>query len=297
MRWMQRAVFFLTAVGVFLAADDSYRLQIEKDRGELQNFLRSEKSPLRLIGRLTLKKGDSRIGSDPAAELRLPARAPGQLGTVHRRGADISFEPAPGVSVSLNDQPASSQFPLRAALLPKPADRVGAGDFTLVVRAVGDEFVLLVTDAHSELLKAFNGPTWFPVDEGFRIRARFQPVDSPRKITMEMTDGNSTTYQIAGDLLFEYAGQTFRLEAFVSADNQSLFVPFRDQTSGKETYGGGRFLEADRPKDGRTVLDFNKAFNPYCAYSPYAICPVVPRENRLSLAVRAGETLVVISKH
>ena len=83
-------------------------------------------------------------------------------------------------------------------------------------------------------------------------------MDAPRKITLQMTDGNSTTYQIAGDLLFQYADQTCRLEAFISADNKSLFVPFRDQTSGRETYGGGRFLEADRPKDGRTILDSTK---------------------------------------
>ena len=135
------------------------------------------------------------------------------------------------------------------------------------------------------------------MEERFRIEARFQPVDSPRKITMQLTDGNSKIYQIAGDLLFQYAGQTFRLEAFISADNQGLFVPFRDQTSGKETYGGGRFLEADRPNDGRTILDFNKAYNPYCAYNPYAICPVVPRENRLPVAIRAGETLETNSRH
>jgi hypothetical protein len=82
---MQRAGFFLPAMGAILAAQDSNRIQIERDRNELQNFLRSEKSPLRLIGRLTLKEGNSKIGSDPTAELRLPPRAPGPLGNVSPR--------------------------------------------------------------------------------------------------------------------------------------------------------------------------------------------------------------------
>jgi uncharacterized protein len=297
MHWIQRAVFFLLAMAVIFATEDSYRLQIEKDRKETQEFLRSEKSPLRLIGRFTVAEGDSKIGSDPAAEFQLPSRASGRLGTIHRQGGDLSFEPAPGASVSLNGKPASGRFPLHAVPSPKPSDLVTVGDFTFSIRPIGDHLVLLVTDAQSQFLKAFKGPTWFPVDAAYRIEARFQPVGSPRDATVQMTDGNSTTYQVAGDLLFQCLGQKLRLRAVTSSNKKSLFVPFRDQTSGKETYGGGRFLEADLPKDGRTTLDFNKAFNPYCAYNPYAICPIVPRENRLSVAIRAGETVEPASKH
>ena len=296
MRWMQGAVCFL-ALGTILHAEDSYQLQIKKDRKETQEFLRSEKGPLRLIGRYTLKEGDSRIGSDPESEIPLPPRAPVKLGTVHRHGRDISFEPAPHVSLSLNGKPVSGQFALRPVPSPKPSDRVTAGDFTFSVRPIGDALVLLVTDAQSQFLKAFKGPTWFRIDAAYRIQARFQPVASPRNITVQMTDGNSTTYQIAGELLFRCADQDLRLQALTSSERKTLFVPFRDETSGKETYGGGRFLEADLPKDGRTILDFNKAYNPYCAYNPYAICPVVPRENRLPVAIRAGETLETNSRH
>jgi uncharacterized protein (DUF1684 family) len=296
MRWMRGAVCFLT-LGTILGAEDSYQLQIEKDRKETQEFLRSEKGPLRLAGRYTLKEGDSRIGSDANSEIPLPSRAPAKLGTVHRHGRDISFEPAPHVSLSLNGKPVSGQFALRPVPSPEPSDRVTAGDFTFSVRPIGDAFVLLVTDAQSQLLKAFKGPTWFPIDTAYRVQASFQPVASPRTITVQMTDGNSTTYQIAGELLFQCAGQVLRLQALTSANRKTLFVPLRDETSGKETYGGGRFLEADLPRDSRTILDFNKAYNPYCAYNPFAICPVVPRENRLPVAIRAGETLETNSRH
>jgi len=125
---MQSAVCLLLAVGVIFALEDSYRLQIDKDRKEKQEFLRSEKSPLRLIGRFTVGEGDSKIGSDPADEFQLPSRAPGQLGTVHRQGGNISFEPAPGASMSHNGKPASGRFPLQAVASPKPSDRVTAGD-------------------------------------------------------------------------------------------------------------------------------------------------------------------------
>jgi len=155
----------------------------------------------------------------------------------------------------------------------------------------------MLTDAQSQFLKNFKGATWFPVNAAYRIEAQFQPAEVSGNVTMQRTDGSSMTFQAAGDLVFELAGQKLRLQAFILPGTKSLFVPFRDATSGKETYGGGRFLEADLPKGGRTILDFNKAYNPYCAYSPYAICPIVPRENRLSVAIRAGETLEGASKH
>ena len=85
-------------------------------------------------------------------------------------------------------------------------------------------------------------------------------------------------------------GQTFRLKAFATGDQ--LFVMFRDQTSGKETYGGGRYINAEAPKDGKVILDFNKAYNPYCAYSPYAACPTPPRQNHLAVRIEAGATYV-----
>ena len=289
MGWIQGSVCLL-ALGAIFAAEDSYQLQIEKDRKQAQEFLRSEKGPLRLIGRFTLKEGDSRIGSDPESEIPLPTRAPVRLGTVHRHGRDISFEPAPNVSLSRNGKPVSGQFAWQPVPPPKPSDRVTAGDFTFAVVPVGEALLLLVTDAQSQFLQAFKDPTWFPVDAAYRLEARFEPATAPRNMTVHLSDGNSTTYQIAGDLLFLCAGQNLRLHALTSS-GKNLFVPFLDETSGKETYGGGRFLEADLARDGRTILDFNKAYNPYCAYNPYAICPVVPRENRLPVAIRAGETL------
>ena len=297
MRGIQTSLFFLSTLCATFAADDSYQLQIEKDRKETREFLRSEKGPLLLIGRFTVQEGDSKIGSDPTAQFRFPSRAPGLVGTIHRRGKDVSFESVPDVSVSLNGKPASGRFPLQAVPAPNPSDRVTAGDFTFAIRPIGDQFVLLVIDAQSELLKNFSGPTWFPVNTAYRVEAQLQPEKPTRNVTVQMTDGNSATYQVAGNLLFQCAGQKLRLRALISPDKKSLSVFFRDQTSGKETYGGGRFLEADLPKEGRTILDFNKAYNPYCAYNPYAICPVVPRENRLSVAIRAGETLETPSKH
>ena len=131
---MRSTLFSLLIVGAIFAEEDSYRLEIEKDRKETQEFLRSEKSPLHVIGRFTVAEGDSRVGSDPAAEIQLPSRAPGRLGTIHRHGADLSFEPAPGASVSLNGKPASGPFPLRAVPPPDPTDRVTAGDFGFAIR-------------------------------------------------------------------------------------------------------------------------------------------------------------------
>ena len=93
---------------------------------------------------------------------------------------------------------------------------------------------------------------------------------------------------MSGYLVFQIAGKNLRLGALASLGGKNLFVMFRDETSGKQTYGGGRYLNVEMPQDGKTVIDFNRAFNPYCAYNPYASHPLPPRQNRLAVPIHAG---------
>ena len=201
----------------------------------------------------------------------------------------ISFEPAPGTSVSLNDKPISASVTLQVAEPPKLTDRIGFGDFKFGVRPLNNEFTLLLTDAQSPYLKSFTGTTWFAIDPTYRVAAQFVPSPQAKTVLVPYTDGGERAYTVSGELAFQLAGQALRLLALQSPSGKGLFIMFQDQTSGRVTYGGGRFLEVEAPENGKTTLDFNKASNPYCAYDPYAICPMPLRENRLALPLRAGE--------
>ncbi len=133
---------------------------------------------------------------------------------------------------------------------------------------------------------------YFPPDPTYRVPASLAPdARSGRVITMLTSTGQQRPTQVMGVLQFVLHGQPLKLEAFAEegSDGQRLFIPFADATAGHETYGAGRYLDLDRTGTGIYVIDFNTAYNPYCAYNPTYDCPVPPRENRLGVAIRAGE--------
>jgi len=290
---MPRSILLLLlailAASVALTAEDTYRAEIEKDRRDTDEMLRSTRSPLLLVGRFKVNEGSSSVGSDPNSAIVLPQKAPAHVGTLTRHGSIISFEPTPGVFISLNDKSISTSVVLHVAEPPNPTDRIGFGDFKFGVRPIDNEFALLLTDAQSPYLKNFTGTRWFAIDPAYRVIADFAPSAQPKTVLVPYTDGGEKTFTVSGDLTFQLAGQTLHLLALQSTNSKGLFILFQDQTSGRETYGGGRFLEVDAPKEGKTILDFNKAGNPYCAYDPYAICPMPLKENRIAIPIRAGE--------
>ena len=142
-------------------------------------------------------------------------------------------------------------------------------------------------DPRSAARVHFRGLQWFPVKDEWKVRARFVP--QPKKMLFDAQAGDRQEYMSPGYVEWERNGQTLRLTP-VTEDNQLFFV-FRDATSGKSTYAAARFLDTDPPKDGFVVLDFNKAYNPPCVFTPYATCPLPPPENRLKVAVEAGERM------
>ena len=136
----------------------------------------------------------------------------------------------------------------------------------------------------------FNGLSYYPESTVLRIEGQLDmDVDRDEQIFMQTTTGGTQVYRRAGKVQFQIDERSAEITLYESADQEDLFVPFRDATSGKETYGAGRYLEVERPNEGRVVVDFNDAYNPYCAYNPEWSCPIPPGENWLSVAVRAGE--------
>lgn len=143
-----------------------------------------------------------------------------------------------------------------------------------------------------EQRETFSGLAYFPEDPSLAIEARLETenVDLAETITMQTTTGGEQRYRRAGVIRFEIVGTPARLTLFTSPDTDEWFLPFRDATSGKETYGAGRYLEVDPAgPDGRVLVDLNLAYNPYCAYNPEWSCPIPPGENWLAVPIRAGE--------
>jgi uncharacterized protein (DUF1684 family) len=168
-----------------------------------------------------------------------------------------------------------------------PNDRLGFGDFEIVVSAIEGNCQLTVRDRQSPYLKTFHGAVWYPVNASYRVEAAFTPYPQPKHLKVPDTAGRSRSMQAPGYVTFRLHGETFRLDPVVSGNE--LFLMFKDRTSGRETYGVGRFLESEMPKNGRVVLDFNKAYNPYCAFNPYSSCPIPPKQNTMMTRVEAGE--------
>lgn len=147
----------------------------------------------------------------------------------------------------------------------------------------------MARDPESPALQAFAGVPHFPVDPAWRIEARWEAYPVPKKIDLVTSNGMLEPAEVPGRAVFERDGKAYALLPITQAGDKALFFILADRTSGKETYGGARFLYASPPRDGRIVLDFNKVQNPPCALSGHVVCPTAPPENRLDLRVEAGE--------
>jgi uncharacterized protein (DUF1684 family) len=169
-------------------------------------------------------------------------------------------------------------------------DLLGLGRLSIKVIARGQRLGLRVIDPESETRRGFHGIDSFPIDPRLRFAARFTPHEPPREIDIPTVIGTVETGLSPGYVEFDLDGRTHRLEPVVQdVDDPEWFFIFRDETSGEETYGSGRFLYAPAPADGVVDLDFNRSYNPPCAFTPYATCPLPPRENWLDVRIEAGE--------
>jgi uncharacterized protein (DUF1684 family) len=262
--------------------DTAYRAQIEQWRQQREAALKADGGWLTVTGLFWLKDGLNAVGSDPANDILLPDGAPARLGTVELENGNAVFT-ASTPSVTL-DGKAVKEAPLRAA---GPASVLSAGPLDLLLLQRGGRYALRLKDKNSALRKNFTGLRWYPIQEDWRIAAKFVPLPSSSKLVFDTVIGEQETMESPGYAEFQLGGHTYKLQA--AAQGRRLFFVIRDLTSGKTTYGASRFIYADAPRDGAVVLDFNKAENPPCAFTPYATCPLPPPQNRLPVAIEAGE--------
>ncbi|MEO7917598.1 MAG: DUF1684 domain-containing protein [Dokdonella sp.] len=273
---------FVIAAG----APDEYSASINKERSDRDAALRKPGGWLSLIGLDWLSEGRNSIGSSKDSDIVL-LKGPLKLGVITLKDgkASIAIEPAANATV---DGKSVTTATLASDADGKPSI-VAAGSVSFFVIQRNDKIGLRIKDADAEALKHFLGIDYFDVDPSWRVEARWVTFETPQPLQIPDAVGTIYKLKVPGKAVFEHAGQTYELLPMNEETKDGLFFVFADKTSGKITYGGGRFLDTEAPVDGKLILDFNLAYDPPCAFTPYATCPLAPPENRLKVAVEAGE--------
>jgi uncharacterized protein len=273
------------------------RAEAESFRREREARLRAPDGWLSLVGLHWLHPGENRFGGAPDDEVRMPPSVPAHAGKLFVDAGGVRVEIAPGVIATVGGKPlpAGARLPLRTDAGDAQPDIVTLGQATLQVIVRGDRVGARLKDPDSAARRRFAGLDWYPIAPAFRVTARLEAHEAPVKLVVPDASGGHQELVSPGTLTFTLGGHAQRLDPVVDGDDPgNLLVVFRDATSGRQTYGAGRFVRARRLPDasgGGWVLDFNQAYAPPCAFTPYATCPLPPPQNRLGLAVTAGERI------
>lgn len=275
----------------------TYQDEIREWQSRRLKKLLNEDGWTTLVGLFWLEPGENTFGR--ATDNRIAMDYPGlpeQVGTFQMVGREVRFMAAPDAKVFHQGRPVSAIGPLAddSALAPTVL-AVGNLSFYLIERS--SRLGIRVKDSRAEARVHFRGLEYFPVDPKWRIAARFEPYSPARKIPITTVLGMQEEMPAPGALVFEVDGMPYRLDAVLEAGERDWFVMFADATNGKQSYGAGRFLYVVPPANGETVIDFNKSYTPPCAFSAFATCPLPPPQNRLPIAVTAGELKYAGSDH
>jgi hypothetical protein len=266
----------------FLATESAWR---EKRHARLA----SETGWLTLVGLHWLSPGENVLGADPDAAVPLPeGKAPKRAGVLLLKDGAVRLIPEPGAGLTIGGKPAAEQ--VLGDDTAEKTDVVQLGDLAFFVIKRGERLGVRVRDKNSPVRTGFKGIDAYAPDPKYRVAATFHVYDKPKTVDIPNVLGTTEPMTVQGNVTFTLDGRELTLEPVIDdpADPQLWFI-FKDATSGKETYGGGRFLYAEMPKDGKVTIDFNQAYNPPCAFTPYATCPLPPPQNWMPVRVEAGE--------
>ena len=272
------------------AGDEAYRAEVRKWRDAREARLKADGGWLTLAGLFWLNQGPNRFGTDPAGDIVLPAgSAPAEAGVFELNGEQVTMALQPGVNGRIAGRPVSGAVAMRPDTS-GASDVLEMGELSMNVIERGGRLGIRLKDRNNVARKRFTGLKWFDIDESYRVEARWVAYPEPKPINVPNILGQIEAIPSPGHAEFTLAGKPLRLDGVLEEPHaEELFFIFRDQTSGKETYGAGRFLYSGLPKGGKVVLDFNKAYNPPCAFTDYATCPLPPPQNRMPIRVEAGE--------
>jgi uncharacterized protein (DUF1684 family) len=271
--------------------DAAYMQGVERWHRDRIERLTSPTGWLSVAGLYWLEDGKHSMGSDPSNDIVLPqGKAPALVGTITVKDGTVRFDGHRGVEVIHDGRPVTSLMLEHDGDGGQDPTRLELGTLTWYVIERGDRLGIRLKDSRNPLIAVFRGIDRYSVRVSWKIEATFEPFTRPRTLPIENIVGIKTNEPCPGSLSFELEGKAFRLDPIAEPGADRLFIVFADETTGEETYGGGRFLYVDAPDaDGKAIIDFNRAYNPPCAFNQFTTCPLPPPQNVLPVSVTAGE--------
>jgi uncharacterized protein (DUF1684 family) len=273
------------------ATPDAYQQSIETWRAARVARLTAPDGWLSLTGLEWLREGPNKVGTAPDNDIVLQA-GPAHLGVITlANNGQVNIQLTPGSAATIDGKVAQQATLIDDMHVQGDAQptKVAFGTASFYVIDREGRKALRVKDTEAATRKHFLGIDYFPIDASWRIVADWVPFDPPHELKIGSVIGTIDTVKVPGKAVFHRDGHTFELLPYQEEPGGELFFVLADRTSGHETYGAARFLYAALPQNGKVVLDFNKAYNPPCSFTPFATCPLAPPENRLDLRITAGE--------
>jgi uncharacterized protein len=274
----------LLADGPSHSPDAAYQESFDKWKLGLVDDLKQNWLPL--AGLFWLKPGENSFGTDSTSAVVFP-KGPARAGVFDLQGKDVTVKLSPDARATIDGKPAT-EAKLQPDISGKPTYvEMGTLRFHVIVR--GQRIGIRLRDSDSDAVKNYHGPIFFPIDLSYRVTGTWVPSDGKQTVDVPTVLGDISPTPIAGTVVFKVNGQELRLTALGGNPAKGVSFVFSDLTSKTDTYPGGRFLETAPIVNNVVVLDFNHAYNPPCAVTPFATCPLAPKENRLAVAIPAGE--------
>ena len=264
---------------------DDYSESIDEWKEYRINVLKGPTNWLRLDGIYWLEEGENTFGSGSGQDLQFPeGTIPEHAGVVIFEDGIITMKVADGVEITHEGEPVSEMILFAGDERP----RVEYKDLEWFIDTRGDRHGIRLYNKDNPKADAFEGFPAYPVDESWHLKAHFVPNTDSTTITLDNVIGEEVERFSPGNIEFKAVGETHSLIAFESTSG--LFIIFADETNHTDTYHAGRYMIIPFPdEDGKTIIDFNKAYNPPCAFNTYTTCQLPPPQNRLEIAITAGE--------
>jgi uncharacterized protein (DUF1684 family) len=279
----------------------AHAIEIQQWQRDRVASLTKEDGWLTLVGLFWLQSGpNNRFGSNPRNEIVLPKdKAPEYAGAFMLEGNTVWLlamlddqisELSPPKEINLVEGKSLKQITLKNDNEKDGPTVIRVDSLLLTIVKRGDRFGVRVKDTESQTRREFKGLEYFPTDPRWRIEARVEPYTPEKLIPITNVLGMTSDEKCPGALVFELDGKTYRIDPILEEGETDWFVMIADETTGRETYGAGRYLYVTPPdKNGNVVIDFNKAYSPPCAFTNFATCPLPPRQNHLPFRIDAGE--------
>jgi len=264
--------------------DAAYMKSYDKWKAELVDS--RKQNWLTLAGLFWLKTGENSFGADASNAIVFP-KGPAHAGVFELQGTDVTVKFSPEAHAILDGKPVTATK-LQPDTSGKPTI-VELGSLRIKAIVRGQRIGIRLKDVDSDAAKNYRGPVFFPLDLSYRVTATWEPSDGKKTVDVPNVLGDITPTPVAGTVVFKINGQEVRLTDTGGDATKGLSFVFNDPTSKTDTYPGGRFLDTDPVVNGTVVIDFNRAYSPPCSVTPYATCPLAPKENRLAVAIPAGE--------